>query len=151
MSNILKDYQSESNIDFTKNERVNVEIVNEDDPEEITENDLESEEMDLDANENDFTKKDENFATITICDLNVPFHVKNNQLFLEKRKLSELFEHGTFRTFPIIDSILAEAGIQKHDAFIFQQVKFSSHSVKITSFLCHSDHISNSKNFCQKN
>ena len=123
MSNILKDYQSETSIDITKNERENVEIV-EDKQDEITENDPESEEMDLDASENDANQsKDENFATITICDLSVPFHVKNNQLFLEKRKLSELFEHGTFRTFPIIDSILAEAGIQKHDAFIFQQVQ----------------------------
>ena len=48
MSNILKDYQSETSIDFTKNERENVEII-EDEQEEITENDPESEEMDLDA------------------------------------------------------------------------------------------------------
>ena len=59
-------------------------------------------------------------AIVKICDLNIPFNIKGNNVYLYKRAMMELFKirKGRCANFIKMDSILNEAGITKNEAFI---------------------------------
>ena len=78
-----------------------------------------SEKVDNIQQENDGSSLDHQ-AIVKICDLNIPFNIKGNNVYLYKRAMMELFKirKGRCANFIKMDSILNEAGITKNEAFI---------------------------------
>ena len=65
-------------------------------------------------------EKSDNQAIVKICNVDVPFNIMNNNVYLYKRNLMNLFKikHQNRMNFSKMDAILEEEGIKKEDAFI---------------------------------
>lgn len=119
LNNLLQKYEVKT-VGTKGTMDIDVKDTKEESPEEEDE-DLEPEKVDnnIQQDQNDGSSLDHQ-AIVKICDLNIPFNIKGNNVYLYKRAMMELFKirKGRCANFIKMDSILNEAGITKNEAFI---------------------------------